>query len=503
MQPKAEKPFSWGLPYITGRIYNIWWGSGVDFLHLAAFTSPTFAPADKGIIFKFNYSANRELYNVGPIVGKAPLLAANYVKKTNVTLDASTCKNGDYFHDNNDNSSFRMFTLCQSGKNRSLFEYTDVNGVICKQFCPLPPGTFISENFLRDWSNATQWPGGVVPLPGDNVVVKGEWRLVLDIDPNPINNLTIDGYLIADDSRDVNIVANSIFIRSGNFTAGSPSSPFKHNLNIQLNGQKTDPTITIDPLLSGNKLFVVSGSLNLYGKPPSSVIATLTQTAFKGASAIYVDNSTGWANGDTISLAPSFSTYSEFETAIIKTINGDGSITLTAPLLYTHYGDASVTVNSTYGTLDTRAKVGHINRNIKITAGPDAGWGFSIYVYGYTDTASVLRVGSVQLVGVEILNGGQLDSSNSPLVFKNLIGGNYSSLVQSTSFVNCRAFCINVDTSNNITITNNVLYNAWVFGVQVVAMKNFIFTNNVIIGISARPTVDGSTELLACFSSLF
>jgi parallel beta-helix repeat protein len=88
-------------------------------------------------------------------------------------------------------------------------------------------------------------------------------------------------------------------------------------------------------------------------------------------------------------------------------------------------------------------------------------------------------------------------------VFKNLIGGNYSSLVQSTSFVNCRAFCINVDTSNNITITNNVLYNSWVFGVQVVAMKNFIFTNNVIIGISARPTVDSSMELIACFSSLF
>jgi hypothetical protein len=233
------------------------------------------------------------------------------------------------------------------------------------------------------------------------------------------------------------------------------------------------------------------------------VIATLTQTAFSGTSTISVDDSTDWAVGDTISLAPTFNNYSEYELATIQSLNADGTITLAAALKYTHYGAPSVTVTSVHGNLDTRAKVGHISRNIQIVAGPDSGWGFSIYIYGYSYSQTLIKFGSAQLVGVQISNGGQLDSTNSPLVFKNLIGSNYTSLVSSSSIVNCKAFCINVDTANNITITNNVLYNAWVFGVQIVGMKSFTFTKNVIIGVNARPTIDSSMELIACFSSLF
>ena len=29
MEPKKEKPYSWSLPFITGKIYNIWWGTGI------------------------------------------------------------------------------------------------------------------------------------------------------------------------------------------------------------------------------------------------------------------------------------------------------------------------------------------------------------------------------------------------------------------------------------------------------------------------------------------
>jgi hypothetical protein len=120
MEPHVEKPYTWAIPFITGRIYNIWWGNGIDFSHLAVVTSPTFVPADKGIIFKFNYSENRESYRIGPMVGKVPLVEANFKNESKVLLDADTCKNGDYYHENADNTSLRMFTLCQSGKDRAL-----------------------------------------------------------------------------------------------------------------------------------------------------------------------------------------------------------------------------------------------------------------------------------------------------------------------------------------------------------------------------------------------
>lgn len=80
MEPKVEKKYTWALPFITGRIYNIWWGTGIDFTYLDTFTSPSFLDTEKGIIFKFNYSDNRELYRVGPIIGGAPLSLLN---KTN------------------------------------------------------------------------------------------------------------------------------------------------------------------------------------------------------------------------------------------------------------------------------------------------------------------------------------------------------------------------------------------------------------------------------------
>ena len=281
------------MPFITGRIYNIWWGSGIDFTYLDTFTSPSFLDSEKGIIFKFNYSESRELYRVAPMVGgvRPNLLdKSSLINKTLTYLDPTTCKNGDFYHDNlNENTSLRMFTLCQSGKNRALFEYTSITPVICEMICPPAAGTFVLEDFVRVWSNITQWPGGVLPKAGDNVTVKGEWRLLLDVDPAPINNLTIDGNLIADDSRDVNITAKFIHVRAGNFSAGSASNPFKHKLNIMINGTKQDTAFVIDPSLTGNKLFVVTGFLNLISNPPETTIATLTKTVIAKTDTIVVD----------------------------------------------------------------------------------------------------------------------------------------------------------------------------------------------------------------------
>lgn len=160
------------------------------------------------------------------------------------------------------------------------------------------------------WSNATQWPNGVVPQAGDDVVVNGNWTVILDVDPAPLNYLIIDGTVIADDTRDVNITANSIHIRAGNLSAGRPDAPFLHNFVVQINGLRTDNGWTIDPTLAGRKYMVVTGILNLHGVAPTTVTTFLTQTVASGSSTIFVDSSTDWAVGDTIVLSPSFSTYS-------------------------------------------------------------------------------------------------------------------------------------------------------------------------------------------------
>lgn len=391
-----------------------------------------------------------------------------------------------------------MLTICQSGKNRTEFEYTEVNAVVCLYHCPAPAGLFVKEGFTRLWSNASQWPNQTVPQPMDNVTINGNWTVLLDVDPAPLNYLIIDGTLIADDTRDVNVTARSIFIRAGNVTAGSPTNPFMHKLTIQVSNTKEDPGWYIDPLVAGNKYIVVTGSLNLYGVAPTTVTTTLTAPASMGDQVINVASSTNWTVGDVLALSPSYGNADEYEQVTITAINNASSISVT-PLQYNHYGSTSP-ISTPYGSINVNTFVGHLNRNIQIVPGPDTAWGVNLLVYGFMD-GEVNRVGSVNLVGVEIMNGGQYDTTASALQFLNVMNGNYSSLIKDTSFVNCRDYCVNIDNIMNVTLDNNVFYNGRVFGVKAVTLKNFLFTNNLIIGIIDRPSMAQGTELVACFAT--
>ena len=88
---------------------------------MAMFTSPNFQDADPGIIFKFNYTANRELFEVAPMRGGAQTFTyTDYDTEATSYLDSSTCENGDYYH-NNEEGANRLFSVCASGKNRTMY----------------------------------------------------------------------------------------------------------------------------------------------------------------------------------------------------------------------------------------------------------------------------------------------------------------------------------------------------------------------------------------------
>jgi hypothetical protein len=133
--------------------------------------------------------------------------------------------------------------------------------------------------------------------------------------------------------------------------------------------------------------------------------------------------------------------------------------------------------------------VGHLNRNIQIVAGPDAGWGYSVIVYGYRDSNNLTRNGTVQLVGVQFQDGGQLDSPNPPLMFYKNNNNISKSLVTASSFINCKAKCISISNSKNITIDGNVFYQAWLIGIEALTFGTTIIANNLIIGVRSSPTL--------------
>jgi hypothetical protein len=215
-----------------------------------------------------------------------------------------------------------------------------------------------------------------------------------------------------------------------------------------------------------------------------------------------VNDATGWAVGDTLVLGPSFSTYSEFESVTITGINST-TILFSPALSYTHYGDSKITISVDAGTLDARTCVGHINRNIKFISGADSNYGYTVMVYGYFDGTGAKKnhlLGAANINGVQFVNGGQLDSMNAALVFQN-VNTNVSTITKS-SFTNCQANCIYALNAKNVSITKNVLYQAWVFGIQVSQIQSFKFKDNLIIGVSERPTLPPGGELVACISAI-
>ena len=67
----------------------------------------------------------------------------------------------------------RTFTICATSRGLiRKYEYLDIVGVKCKYICPSTI-EYNKENFLRVWSNTTQWPGGVLPADGDDVNIPG------------------------------------------------------------------------------------------------------------------------------------------------------------------------------------------------------------------------------------------------------------------------------------------------------------------------------------------
>jgi hypothetical protein len=61
----------------------------------------------------------------------------------------------------------------------------------------------------------------------------------------------------------------------------------------------------------------------------------------------------------------------------------NNTITISSPLLYEHYGATSVTKTNRFGSIDRRAIVAVLSRNIKIKSGNSSNYGAKVIVGAY------------------------------------------------------------------------------------------------------------------------
>ena len=310
MEPHGMKPFAYSLPYICGRTYSLWFQTGLDFDHMAIDVTNKFEDTDDAIIFRINYLKTRELFEIFQMVNKVQ--SGQLISATSgAMLDPAACNFGDYTHDNE--ADVRHMTICATSRNKVRERvYLDINAIKCRYLCPAPTGEFEKEAFTRLWSNATQWPEGRVPVDGENVTIPGPWTIFIDIQPATIDFFEIDGgvFLLYNSSNPhITIQANGIWIRAGSFETVKDTTTgfYPGKLTFILTGSKTDHGWAFSPALAGNKIFVNTGVLKLYGPAPATTWTKLKAIARVGATTIQVVSVTGWAVGDELAISPSYS----------------------------------------------------------------------------------------------------------------------------------------------------------------------------------------------------
>lgn len=236
------------------------------------------------------------------------------------------------------------------------------------------------------WSDPSMWPDRVVPTAGAAVTIPAGQSVLLDVNPPALATLKVDGALVFDE-QDLALTSGSIVV-GGTLRIGTSGSPFSHTATITLTGSSDAPDVSG----MGSKVLGIlpGGTLDLHGQVRTGW-TRLTVTAPAGATQLTLLVTPGWRAGDRIVVASTEFDPNRAEVAVVQSISGP-TVTLTQPLLYSHYGDLQ-----TYAgvTVDERAEVGLLTRNILIQGdSASSAGGFGGHMMGM---GGILRVDGVEL----------------------------------------------------------------------------------------------------------
>ncbi|MEL6106892.1 MAG: G8 domain-containing protein [Planctomycetota bacterium] len=273
------------------------------------------------------------------------------------------------------------------------------------------------------WSDPNTWKDNVLPDDTQRVIIGQGVTVQLDLETHEAKELVIQGDLVALEDPSVpnkSVEANWIHVNSGGqFVVGSAEDRYDvGDFTITLKGTDVTADHLIPTVMMGmeatmpvhnNDGFLMTGMegrVQLYGEDRLS-FTKLAVTAKQNADEITVanliernfnagamngdtfettvedDGELNWEVGDQIVIASSSYDYTEEEVRFIEAIEPGETTTvlrLDRPLDYRHYGEretygvetdpSTLAAAQTY-TIDLRAEVALLSRNIKIQSDPD------------------------------------------------------------------------------------------------------------------------------------
>jgi hypothetical protein len=302
------------------------------------------------------------------------------------------------------------------------------------------------------WSNPATW-GGTVPGPGAHVVIPQARRIVLDVNPPPLGSITVHGALAYAD-KDIDLTVGWIMVH-GLLEIGTEQKPYPHRATITLNGPLGDNVMGMGARFIGA---MGGGALEIHGSRRADVDwAVLNAHAKPGDTTISLalvePNKTvlGWQPGDLLVIAPSGRDPLQAEAVTVTGVS-ETQVSFTPALQFHHWGELQTIEGR---TVDERAEVGLLTRNIVIQGAPD---GFAQKLGGHI----MIMAGSIgKLEGVELRHMGQMGRKGRYPIHWHLTGFGPTDYARFTSIWSSFHRAIAIHQTHGVEVRGNVAADIW------------------------------------------
>ena len=320
-----------------------------------------------------------------------------------------------------------------------------------------------------------------------------------------VAQLKINGTLKCLVPTKMNILAETIFV-NGVFECGTAAKPFTGDLTIslkrnasimpktgrELNGNTysaaAQSALNANAAVAVNfRALLITGKLYMHGVVKTKM-TRLTQTINAGATSIQVESTVNWKAGDQIAIASTSFNPAEAEEFTISQINGN-LIQLDRAVSYQHWGGAVENFTHSTGrsfTLDQRAEVVNLTRNLKIEAYDRLSDGTEANQLNPEQETSepgghvmAHQGGAAYISSVEFYKMGQAGIMARYPFHWHRSGDVNGQYITNSSIHKSFQRCVTVHATHNSTVENNVCYD---FRGHGYFLEDGIETGNVIRG---------------------